>query len=217
MRIVLILIFAVGISSAFSQVYSSYPNSSSGWGQTTFPSELWHEGKIILESGDTLKGNVKYDLQNDILQYEVAGKLESFSSRKVLFFEIFDKTVKRYRQFYSLPYATSGGYKATVFFELLSEGKLTLLCREALEYRSNVNPYYNYGYGSTTRTVLVNKFFLLNERGIIEPFSGKKNDLIDLMGRQSETVEKYIKANKLKADQKYELAEIVNYYNSLFK
>jgi len=216
MKFCLLLVFTLAIHCAFGQVYSPYPYNSGG-SQTTFPSDLWHEGKIILETSDTLRGNVKYDLQNDILQYELAGKLETFSARKVLFFEIFDKTVKRYRQFYSLPYATPGGYKASIFFELLSEGKMTLLCRESLEYRNTTNSYYSYGYGSTTRIILVNKFFLLNERGAIETFSGKKNDLIDLMGRQGETVEKFIKSNKLKIDHKYDLAEVVNYYNSLFK
>ena len=180
-----------------------------------FPSDLWHEGKIVLEEGDTLRGNVKYDLQNDLLQFEKGGGLESFTARKVLFFEIFDKTVKRYRQFYSLPYTTSGQYKAPVFFELVSEGKMTLLCRESLEYRSYPSSFYY--YGSTNRLVLVNKFFLLNEKGFIEPFNGKKSDLIYLMGNQGDPVERYMKTNKLNIDHKYEFAQVVDYYNSLFK
>ena len=180
-----------------------------------FPSDLWHEGKIVLEEGDTLRGNVKYDLQNDLLQFEKGGSLESFTARKVLFFEIFDKTVKRYRQFYSLPYTTSGQYKAPVFFELVSEGKMTLLCRESLEYRSYPSSFYY--YGSTNRLVLVNKFFLLNEKGFIEPFNGKKSDLIYLMGNQGDPVERYMKTNKLNIDHKYEFAQVVDYYNSLFK
>ena len=180
-----------------------------------FPSDFWHEGKIILESGDTLKGNVKYNMQNDLLQFEQEGKLESFSARKVQFFEIFDQTVKRYRQFYTLPYTTSGEYRAPVFFELLAEGKMTLLCREAIEYRTSANSYYY--YGSTTRLVLVNKFFLFKDNGEIEPFTGKKNDLIYLMGNQGEQIQKYMKANKLSIDNKYQFAQIVDHYNSLFK
>ena len=180
-----------------------------------FPFEYWHEGKIVLEEGDTLRGNVKYDLMQDLLQFEKDGRLESFSARKAVFFEIFDKTPKRYRQFYSLPYASSGSYKAPVFFELLSEGKMTLLCREALEYKSYPNSFYY--YGTSTRLVLVNKFFLLNERGMIEPFVGKRSDLIYLMGNQGEPVEQYIKSNRLSVDNKYQFAQIVDYYNSLFK
>jgi hypothetical protein len=180
-----------------------------------FPSDFWHEGKIILEQGDTLRGNVKYNMQNDLLQFESAGRLESYTARKVQFFEIFDQTVKRYRQFYSLPYTTSGEYRAPVFFELLSEGHMTLLCREALEYRTNANPYYY--YGSSTRMVLVNKFFILNDKGGIEPFVGKKSDFVYLTGNKGELVERYMKANKLNVDNKYQFAQIVDYYNSLYK
>jgi hypothetical protein len=180
-----------------------------------FPFEFWHEGKIVLESGDTLRGNVMYNLQNDLVQLDANNKLESFSARKIVFFEIFDKVAKHYRQFYSLPYATAGEYKAPVFFELLSEGKMTLLCREALEYRSYGSSFYYYGTGS--RLVLVYKYFLLTERGTIEPFVGKRNDLIYLMGNQGDPVEKFMKANKLNVDDKYEFAQAVDYYNSLFK
>ena len=30
-----------------------------------FPSELWHKGKLVLLSEDTVYGKIKYDLQND--------------------------------------------------------------------------------------------------------------------------------------------------------
>ncbi len=181
-----------------------------------FAFELWHEGKLILDSGDTLRGKIKYDLQSDLIQYqtnEQQPKLESYTARKVLFFEIFDGTVKRYRIFYSLPYSTSGQYKAPVFFELMEEGKLTVLCREALEYRTSSSFYY---YGSYTRLILVNKYFLLKENGNIEEYRGKKNDWYELMRGKEDEVQKYVKANRLDLDEKYELTQAVNYYNSLF-
>lgn len=181
-----------------------------------FAFELWHEGKLILDSGDTLRGKIKYDLQSDLIQYqtnEQPPKLESYTARKVLFFEIFDGTVKRYRIFYSLPYSTAGQYKAPVFFELLEEGKLTVLCREALEYRTSSSFYY---YGSYTRLVLIHKYFLLKENGNIEEYRGKKNDWYELMKGKEDEVQKYVRANRLDLDEKYELAQALNYYNSLF-
>lgn len=179
-----------------------------------WPFELWHEGKIVLLEGDTLKGLVKYDLQQDLLQYNYRDqKVEAYSARKVLFFEIFDNTVHRYRQFFALPYTTTSGYRAPVFFELLEEGKMTLLVREALENRTYSSPYY---VGSYTRVVLVYKYFFMEEDGDIVEFNGNKNDLLDLMGKRAEEVEKYMKANRLKYDEKYDLAKIIAYYNSLF-
>lgn len=180
-----------------------------------FPSEVWHEGKIVLLDGaDTLVGQVKYDLQQDLIQYTTASQtIEAYSAKKVLFFEIFDATVHKYRSFYALPFTTQSGYRAPVFFELLEEGKLTLLSRESIETRSYSSMYY---YGSYTRQVLVYRYFFLDENGTITEFTGNKKDLLDLMGKKADAVEEYLKANRLKIDEKYDFAQIVKYYNSLF-
>ena len=70
--------------------------------------------------------------------------------------------------------------------------------------------------GSYSRLVLVYKYYFLDEKGNITEFTGNKNDLLNLMNKKSEEVEKYIKANKLRFDDKYDFAKIVAYYNSLF-
>lgn len=179
-----------------------------------WPFELWHEGKIALASGDTLKGLVKYDLTQDLVQYTFRDqKAEVFTARKVLFFEIFEEAIHKYRRFYALPFTTPNGYRSTIFFELLEEGKMTLLAREFLQYKSYSSPYF---VGSYSRLVLDYKYFFLKEDATIEEFVGNKNDLLDLMGNKAEEVEKYIKANRLKVDDKQDLTRIVDYYNSLF-
>lgn len=179
-----------------------------------FSFEYWHNGYCILEGGDTLKGQLKYNLQTDLLQVQANNRVETFTARKVVFFEIFDAMIKDYRMFYSLPYSSIGGYKAPVFFELLTEGKMTLLSREALEYKTYSSFYY---YGSYTRLVLVYKYFLLEENGQIQEFVGKKNDWIYAMGNYGEQVQKYAKSNKLDFDERKDLKMIVEYYNSFFK
>lgn len=177
--------------------------------------ELWHDGKIVLESGDTLRGLVKYDMQQDLVQYNnKSGSIEALTARKVLFVEIFDNTISQYRHFYSLPYSATGSYRAPVFFELLAEGKMTLLVRENLEYRTYSSPYY---FGSYSRLVLVYKYYILQENGTITEFIGKKNDLFNLMGKYAKDVEEFMKVNKLKIDDREDFAKIVTYYNSFFK
>ncbi|MFN5170046.1 MAG: hypothetical protein ACK5DD_10485 [Cyclobacteriaceae bacterium] len=184
-------------------------------GAQQFPFEYWHEGKLVLEAGDTLKGLIKYDLQTDLIQIQYNKKAESYTARKVIFCEIFDATARTYRQFYSLPYALNGTYRAPVFFELLSEGKLTVLVREAVEYRT-YNSMYFYG-GTYTRLVLVYKYFSMKENGEIEALTGKKSEWLDSMGGWANDVQKYAKANRLDFDDRYDLKRILDYYNSLFK
>lgn len=178
--------------------------------------ELWHEGKIVLETGDTLRGQVKYDLQQDLIQFtDKKGTVETYTARKVLLCEIFDKTEGQYRQFYSLPYSTVSGYKTPVFFELISEGKLTVLSRERLESQTSTSPY-TYG-PSYSRTVLVNKYYLLLENGSITEISNRRNDFMELFGKYADHMNDYVKDNKLRFDQKQDLIKIIQYYNSLFK
>jgi hypothetical protein len=178
----------------------------------SWPSELWHDGRIVLVAGDTLRGQIKYDLQQDLIQYNKGERTEAYSARKVLFFEIFDNSVRKYRQFFALPFSTGTGYQTPIFFELLEEGELTLLSREAIEYRTYNSPYY---IGSYSRQVLVNKYFFLNNKGEIKEFVGNKSDLLQMMGKKSKDVERFIKTNKLRYEEKYDFARIVGYYNSL--
>lgn len=186
---------------------------TSSFSQRYWPSELWHEGKIVLVDGDTLKGLVKYDFQQNLVQYVVNNsKAEVFTSRKVLFFEIFDETVHQYRKFFVLPYSNASNYKSPVFFELLEEGDMTLLSRDLLEYKTYNSGFYG---GSYTRLMETYHYYLLKPDGTIVDFKGNRNDLIAMMGNKGKMVEKYIRANRLDFDDKYDVAKMVAYYNSL--
>ncbi len=146
-----------------------------------WPFELWHEGKIVLLEGDTLKGLVKYDLQQTwcsiawpIKRPKPSRPAKCFTSRSSIrqCAAIASFCIALYN-----PFAIQG----TRFFELLEEGKMTLLAREALEYRTYNSMYYM--GGAYSRQVLVYKYFLLEENGNIAEFTGNKNDLLDLMGK----------------------------------
>ena len=180
-----------------------------------WPFELWHEGKMILLEGDTLRGMLKYNLQKDLVELTSRdSKPEVFTARKVAFFEIYDQSENKYRQFYALPFNTGGGYKTPIFFELLADGKMTLLAREFLETRTVPSSYY---YGSYTRVVLTHHYFFIDDKGEITQFTGTRHDLLTHMGNQADDVEKFIRHNHLSIDDKFDLSKIVGYYNSLTK
>lgn len=184
-----------------------------GQRNSQWPSQMWHEGKVVLEEGDTLHGLLKYDFQQNLVQYIVNNKqAEVYTARKVLFFEIFDETIRRYRKFFVLPYVNTSNYRTPTFFELLEEGRMTLLSRDMLEYKT-YNSYY--AYGGFSRLVETSSYYFLKEDGSIEDFRGNKNDFVSRMGDRRKAVEKYIRANRLNFDEKYDVARIVAYYNSL--
>lgn len=180
-----------------------------------FPSDFWHKGKLVTNEGDTLKGELKYDFINEVVQVEIEDKIQTFNSKKILFFEIFDVTVDAYRQFYSLPFEVAPNYKTPILFELLFEGQLSLLAREIYTTKtSNYTPYY-YPGNTYSRTVLDYDYYFVDQRGDIDYFNGKKKQLLTIMSRHSNEINKYIKVNNLRIDRRSDLARITAFYNGL--
>ncbi|NJN25421.1 MAG: hypothetical protein HC819_05330 [Cyclobacteriaceae bacterium] len=187
-----------------------------------FPSEIWHSGKLVLLSEDTITGKLKYDLENDLVQVNVRNVLQTYSARKILYFEIFDETIESYRHFYALPYQVQANYEVPLLFEVLYEGELSLLCREEIVNETvpqyNSYPYPNY-YGNSpynqSRSRLNYKYYFFNERDGIQNYNMKKNELLTFFKKNQQQVKQYIKKNKLKYDSMRDLVRITAYYNAL--
>ncbi len=182
-----------------------------------FPSDMFHDGKVVLASGDTIVGKIKYDLQNDLIEVITDNVVKTFTARKIIKFTIFDKTVDQYRTFYSVPYYREPDYKVPMLFEVLYEGKLTLLAREAL-VQETVPQYSYYYYPGTvnyTQTRLTYTYFFLDSKGNFTQYNMKKYQLYDIMDRRGPQIKQYIKKNHLKTDSRGDLVRITAYYNSL--
>jgi hypothetical protein len=188
--------------------------SMTAWAQS-FPSQMWHEGWMVTSEQDTLKGSIKYDMGADAVQIQSNDVLKTYSSRKMLFFEIYDESVENYRQFYSLDYAVNYDYKVPILFEVLYEGPLTLLIREAIveETVPQMQAFAMGGYN--TRQRLAYTYYFLDRKGNITLFNGKRSELTPLMGNKIGQVRDFIKDNKLKTDRMRDLVRITAFYNSL--
>ncbi len=180
-----------------------------------FSSEVFHDGLIVTSDKDTLRGNVKYDLEANALTLVSAGKTKSFSSQKVFYFEIFDKIINNYRQFYSIPYNVNFDYKIPVFFEVVYEGKLSLLRREQIVVQTVNTTSAYWGGGNVRRNVIQYSYYFLDDKGRITFFSGKKKDLLQFMSRKQSQVKQFIKDNKLDTDESADLVRITAFYNSI--
>jgi len=181
-----------------------------------FPSEYWHDGWIVTDEDDTLRGEIKYDLPNDLVQVKNFERINAFSSRKIIYIEFYDKTTENYRQFYSLPYAVNYDYKVPMLFELLYEGELSLLTREAIiqETVPSVQSYALTGYNQT-RQRLDYSFYFLDKKGNIKLYGGKKPELQDAMRDRWPEVRTFMKKNRLSPDKIRDLVRIVAFYNSV--
>jgi len=182
-----------------------------------FPSRVWHEGRAITTEKDTIRGDLMYNLESNTIQLQLRDNLlKSFSSKNIFFFEIYDKGVNNYRQFYSIPFTVSQDYKAPIFFEVLYEGALTLLVRERIVLeRDPYAPAYN-GTRGAARERLAYTYYFIDKKGNMKEYkSGKKNDLFLIFDRESDKIKKFVKTNKLRTDRMRDLVRIVAFYNSL--
>jgi hypothetical protein len=178
----------------------------------TFPSEMWHEGKLVLANDKSLSGMLKYDQIKGIVQVKNGEKILTYSAKSIFYFEIYDILSESHREFYVLPYGLVSSYKTPVIFEVLVEGKLTLLSREYVVIKNVQSPY---SLGSYTREVLVYDFFFLDKNGNITKYTMKKKDLLRAVANRESQVNEFMKANKLHHDRRNDLVRVIAFYNAL--
>ena len=183
----------------------------SGFSQD-FPSEMWHDGKLVLVSDQTISGLLKYDQVKGIVQVDRDGKVFTYSAKSIFHFEIYDITTESYREFYVLPYGLVTSYKAPVIFEVLVEGGLTLLSREYIMTKNIQSPY---SIGSYAKEVLAYDYFFLDKEGNITKYTLKKKDLYNAVSKRQNQVIEYMKANRLHHDRRNDLVRVIAFYNAI--
>lgn len=188
--------------------------STTGLSAQQFSSEFWHDGFVVTAKGDTLRGQVKYDMETNVVLLQNA-QFKTLSSFQVFYFNIYDKLVENYRQFYSIPYRLKYDHETPVFFELLFEGPLSLLAREAI-VQETVPLGNSVTRGSSViRNKIALEFYFVDKDGDLAAYSGKKSDLYNIMARKERKVKEFIKSNSLKTDNARDLVRITAFYNSI--
>ncbi|RPG64037.1 MAG: hypothetical protein CBE50_002255 [Flammeovirgaceae bacterium TMED290] len=190
-----------------------------------FPSDMWHPGQLVTKDSDTIKGNLKYDFDNQSIQLDDGKTLKAYNVNNLYFFEIFDETINDYRQFYSLLYEISYNYEVPILFEMVIEGELSLLLREKIVAESVSNNYFPsyYSYSMIpsyqNNYSYINKikydYFFLSSNGKIYKFSGKKRELFQIMNKKSKEIKEYFNAQKINLKKMIDIVKVTNYYNKI--
>ena len=125
-----------------------------------FSFEYWHDGSLTLVDGDVQSGKIKYDFENEVIQFQSdRGVNSAYTCKSFLKFEIMDELQGKPRIFYSLPYSPEGGYESPRLFEVLMEGKMNLLSREE---KQTVRRNQTYGlYMLPSQEDLVLSYYIL--------------------------------------------------------
>lgn len=214
MRILITGLFLISfLADGFAQRYNS-----------EFPSETWHTGSVTLNDGKTLEGNIKYDLNADAIQLSLGDKILTYAANQIRQFKIFQEDQQVSRAFFSIPFTNEFGYKRPKLFELLHEGKTSLLAREfiSIATRTSNDPYFRrysrfdrLNSGSVRVRYLDYKFYLASSEGKIELLGSTKNDVIFAFKNNRSELKKFIKKRKLKMDRIEDMTTLVRHYNTL--
>ncbi len=207
------------ISSLFTNAFSQ-----------DLSTDVWHKGTIVLKTNDTLRGVIKYNIEDNILQYRYSNKMITLSPNKIISFYFYDELIKSNRYFRSLEYSPYSSYKPEMFFEVLVVGKLSLLAREYISYETRMmndpfltnDPYYNMYSNSATNYVtrrVVNYNFYFFDHGSknenVVLYREKKKDLYRLMDDKEDEIKEFIKDRKILYNTRKGLSVITEYYNSI--
>jgi hypothetical protein len=192
--------------------------------------DIWHKGSIVLETKDTLRGQLKYNIEENILQYRYSNKLITLSPNKIISFYFYDELLKSNRYFRSLEYSPFSSYKPEMFFEVLVIGELSLLAREYISFETmmrndpflTMDPYYNLYPNSTanyitTRVVNYNFYFFdsNSKNPEVVLYKEKKRNLFAVMEKHENEIKEYIKDKKVLYNTRRGLVVLTEYYNSL--
>ncbi|UXX78764.1 hypothetical protein N7E81_15505 [Reichenbachiella carrageenanivorans] len=181
-----------------------------------FSSRMFHKGWLVTEDQDTLRGNIKYDMESNTVQVIAQiEKVNTFSSKKILYFEIYDTILKTYRQFYSIPYQVEANYKTPILFEVLYEGKTSLLARERIVLTTDPYSQAYFNGPASTSEKLVFTYYFVEIDGKMTMYNGKKNHLFEILYKNADKVKAYVRDNRLKTDEMRDIVRITAFYNSL--
>lgn len=200
------------------------------WAQR-FPSEQWYAGEATLSNGEEIKGQIKYDLTLETIQVEISGKINTYNASQVVFFSIKPNKERPDRLFYSLPFRNETGYARPKFFEIVTQGKVSLIAREyiatrtegmqgrpwigATRYDPLFNPDPRFNTTPIRREFLAFKLFIVNPKGDIKELGNTKKEVLRAFDDYQSDLKKYIKQEKLKVESIADVSMLVRYYNKI--
>ena len=189
------------------------------------PSKKWHDGEIYLNDNTVIRGKIKYDIPRDIVQVELGDKIKTYSAKLVARFSFIQGNIGVKRNFFTLPYSERFGYKEVPkFFEVITEGKMTLLAREYIAVRTTGTrgPYDRFstsragGPRTLNYAYIAYNMFLLDHEGNMMPYNGRRKELYRILEEgDSADLKKFAKSNRLKLEKLRDVAKLVAHYNTL--
>ncbi|QMU27777.1 hypothetical protein [Adhaeribacter radiodurans] len=194
----------------------------------------WVAGKVVLTTGETLSGALSYFYNKEIIQVKGAdGFTRAFSPVNVSYFQGFNEkkqVLQIFKPFKWSPNPDVPGFKTPAFFEVVTEGKYTLVKRTAFVIR-NLDPVPMYASlgryyepystnetlhsGKNYQITRLHSYYVLTPENEIINLRNPKKDLENLYQDKASSMKAYIRDKKLSYKNPVALTHVVQYFNHL--
>ena len=184
---------------------------------------VWHHGEIVLASGEMLSGQLSYT--DDIVQCKINHRIKAFSTSQVSHFYFYDASLDVKRTFVPVDMHTVKNVKKPAFYELVSEGAITLLRKEVHTYKLANDPYQERDLAWETRTVQrfqhdvhmrVKDFeYYYVHNGNFHQLNNFRKEIHPLLQEHQATIAHFIEKNSLNIREIESQIRIIDFYNRL--
>ncbi|WP_242920890.1 hypothetical protein [Pontibacter liquoris] len=173
----------------------------------------WRKGTVKLANGETYPDvDLKYDQVQDIpLFRNKAGETLEIVQSVAGFTITYLKDGALQEAVFRNGYPGIKGASRTSFYEVLAEGKVDLLKRTNKVIREEKA----YNSATITKNILpVVTYYIAREEQLVNIKNDRKS-ILEALADKAPELDAYIKKNKLRLKEDADLAQLINYYNSL--
>lgn len=194
------IVFTLLLFSLTTEAYQSYG--------------LWCIGRVTLENGEVIEGEINYDLRFEVVQVRDNGIIRAFTAEGIMQFTMFDPVSYLQRDFISLNHQLESGYERKALFEIIADGEITVLRKSEyirrpriMESRRASHVYLN--------TVCKHHYYAIKSDEILE-INDFKAEILPWMNQYEQEVNNYIKKGKVRLRSIKEQLQVVGFYNQLY-
>lgn len=166
----------------------------------------FEKGNVVLKSGEKYRGEFRYDVYADQMQFMANDKIYVVAFPEKLELLQIEENIFRFVPFFIDRKVKSG------YFVSLSQGYYSLYLRKGKTLK---DPVASKPYEQARPAKFLDRkdffYFQVGENAAIRV--NNKKDLINLCGDKGSEVEKYMKSNKINVKNRADLTELTTYIN----
>ncbi|MEM1322837.1 MAG: hypothetical protein AAGG75_21410 [Bacteroidota bacterium] len=167
----------------------------------------WQNSYAVTNSGELLQFSGRYNAMNQAVEMKLRSGIRSLQSRKIKLVVVGDNML------IPLPGTVIDLGERRVYFEILSNGDITLLKQFTLSYYMDGTNSLTAAYNGERKYQITPVYYATNDYKKLSRLKLTKKRVLQLFGDKEEEMKKFLKSNKLKLTEEKDLKRLFNAFN----